>query len=542
MGLMKVHEAIARALADNGVDTVFGLIGEANLYLTNSYINDCGGKYVAAANEAGATLMALGYAALSGRVGVCTVTLGPALTNTMTALVEGVKASLPIVLLCGDTPVEDRDGIQSVNQREFIMATGAGIEQLRSARTVAQDVATALRRAIVERRPVVLNMPVDLQWQEVDYQPVRCQVPAPSMAPASGEAFDNAIGIIAAASRPVIVAGRGATAPQAKQAILRLAERIGAPVATTLKARDLFRDEPFNLGICGTLSNDTTTEILIESDCLISFGASLNILTTSHGSFLKGKRIIQVNSDSPDVGKFAPVDAGLTGDPAATADLMVHWLDEAEIPSSHFCDDNLKARLTEQTTSQIPEGEDGEGTVDFRQAMWRLDQALPADRVLVTDGGRFGRYTWKNFGASGPDSFLQTTNFGSIGLGMGAAIGASVADPSRTIVLVTGDGGFMNGGLAEFNTAVRYKSNLIVILCNDGCYGAEHLHFQRRGIDPAISLLDWPEFAPVAVALGGEGVTVRSPEDFALVEEALVRRRGPLLIDVKLDPARMPES
>jgi thiamine pyrophosphate-dependent acetolactate synthase large subunit-like protein len=164
---------------------------------------------------------------------------------------------------------------------------------------------------------------------------------------------------------------------------------------------------------------------------------------------------------------------------------------------------------------------------------------LPADRVVVTDGGRFMRQAWTTVKAPNPASFLTTVNFGSIGLGLSHAVGASFAANGRPTVLVTGDGGFMHGGLIEFNTAVRYKADLIVIVCNDGAYGAEHIHFTNRQMDPSQIFFDWPDFAPLAIALGGEGVTIRCAADFAPAFAAIASRRSPLLIDVKLDPDRI---
>ena len=537
---LKVHQAIARALIDNGVTTLFGLMGEGNLYLTDSFIRDFNGEYVSASNEAGAVLMGLGYSLVAGRVGVSTVTVGPAMTNTITALIQGVKSSTPLVLLAGDTALEDRDSIQSVSQRDFVIAAGAGFEQLRTPATVGQDIGTCFRRAMVERRPIVLNMPTNLQWADADYHPVRYRIPENSQMAPTGDELDNAIGIIAASRRPIILAGRGATSPDAKAAMLQLAERIAAPLATTVKAKDLFNGEDYNLGIFGTLSHPTATDTILQSDCIIAFGASLNMLTTSHGTFVKGKRVIQVNPEAPEVGKNVLVDAGLIGDPATTANLILRWLDEAEIESSQYRSEALRAKLADevQVFDKIPVSSNG--VVDFRYALWCIQKAIPAERILVTDGGRFTRHVWKTFVTPGPRTFIPTTDFGSIGLGFGYAIGAAIADKSKPVVLVIGDGGFMNGGLAEFNTAVRHSANLIVILCNDGCYGAEYLHFEKRGMDPGTSLFNWPDFAPVAVALGGRGLTVRSESDLKLAADAIAAGPGPLLIELKLDPDCMP--
>ena len=123
---------------------------------------------------------------------------------------------------------------------------------------------------------------------------------------------------------------------------------------------------------------------------------------------------------------------------------------------------------------------------------------------------------------------------------MAQAIGAAAAEPDRPVVLTIGDGGFMLGGLTEFNTAVRHRMDLIVVLCNDNCYGAEYALLRDKQMDPAISLFDWPDFAPIADALGGRGVTVRTVADLENVREAIARLDRPLLIEIKLDPAHMP--
>ena len=136
---MKVHEAIAHTLHEVGAKELFGLIGDGNLYMVDSFVRQGGGRYIRAVHEAGAVLMALGWAQVTGRIGAATVTHGGGLTNAVTPLVEGVKSRTPMVLLAGDTPMEDREHLQKVNQHEFVIATGAGFEQLRSPRTVALD-------------------------------------------------------------------------------------------------------------------------------------------------------------------------------------------------------------------------------------------------------------------------------------------------------------------------------------------------------------------------------------------------------------------
>ncbi|HKY82373.1 MAG TPA: thiamine pyrophosphate-binding protein [Sphingobium sp.] len=540
MSIMKVHAAIARALSDNGVETLFGLIGDANLYMVDSFVRDCGGRFISSANEAGATLMGLGYTNVSDRLGVVSVTHGAAVTNTLTALVHGVKARVPLLLLCGDTAVEDRENFQNTGQRDHILATGAGFEQLRSPRTIGEDVATCVRRALTERRPIALNIPVEFQWLDADYEARPYRASNTRLLVPESEDLDNAIGIIAAARRPVILAGRGAIDAEARSALIRLAERIEAPLATTLQAKDLFRGEAFDLGICGTLSQPVAVDALIEADCIIAFGASLNPYTLSHGAFSKGKRFVQVDADPAQIGRYLTPDAGVVGDAARTADLFLKWLNEAEIPASGARDAALADRLATASPWEGFSTPDPSERVDMPRIIQRLEQVFPQDRVLVTDGGRFLTEPWKNLRVPDPQQFLITLAFGSIGLGMGHAIGAALARPDAPILHVTGDGGFVLGGLAEFNTAVRHKLDIVTVICNDGAYGAEHIQFRNKNMDPALSMFDWPDFAKVADALGGQGFTVETFADLERALAAIETRDRPILIDLKLDPDDMP--
>jgi thiamine pyrophosphate-dependent acetolactate synthase large subunit-like protein len=372
-------------------------------------------------------------------------------------------------------------------------------------------------------------------WQEVEHKPVSFPAfSAPAMVP-EGEDLDNAIGMIASARRPIILAGGGAAG--ARDALIRLADRLEAPLATTLKAKGLFNGHPYNLDIIGTLSTPATYDAIAKADCIVCFGASLHHFTTDKGKLMKGKRVVQVNDSVTEASKNFHADVALISDARLTADNIVHWLDEAEIPPSGFTRDLDMAALTFH-----PPGRTGAkpGKVNFVQALQRLDEALPKERILTTDGGRFMTEVWCRISAPNPQSFIVTANFGSIGLGLPEAIGAALADSSRPVVLFTGDGGFMMGGINEFNTAVRLGLDLIVIVANDSAYGAEHIQFIDRAMDPGLTQFDWPPFADIATALGGLGISVQSADDLERAIEALNTRDRPLLIELNLDPEDVP--
>lgn len=530
------YQSIARALKDHKVDTLFGLMGDANLFFADSFVRDCGGTFVPAAHEGSSVLMAFAYAHISGKVGVATVTHGPALTNCVTALTEGVRGNIPIVLLAGDTPAANPRHLQSIDQREVVKSTGAGFVQLRLPETASQDFAQAFYRAQVEKRPIVLNMPADYMWEKTAHTPVGyTHFETPAYAP-EGSVLDEAVGMIASAKRPLILAGAGAC--DARENIIKLANRLEAPLATTLKAKGLFNDHPYNLDIFGTLSTPATYDVIGKADCIICFGTALHEFTTDRGKLIEGKRIVQIDNKDKAIGLSVHPDAALVADSALTADNFVYWLDEAEIQPSGFTRELDSEELTQHAPHKSRNF--AEGTVDYVPAIEWLEKTLPKGRIVVTDGGRFMTEVWCRISVSGPKSFVPTANFGSIGLGLQEAIGAGVADRSRPVVLFTGDGGFMMGGINEFNTAVRLGLDLIIIVCNDAAYGAEHIQFLDREMDPELTTFEWPSFAAVATALGGTGLQVRSMADLETATKQLPDRKGPVLIELCIDPHDVP--
>lgn len=539
-----VHELLADSLAAHDVSHLFGLIGDANLFMVDAFIRAGRGAYVPCTHEASAVLAAIGFAQASGQTGVATITHGPALTNVITALVEGVKGCIPLVVLCGDTPPGDLEHLQKVDQRELIKATGAGFVELRSAATAMLDVARAFRQARIELRPVVLNMRVDLQWEKITATPPPVLPAAPMRVTVTeDDRFDDAMGMIASARRPLIVAGRGATGPQSRAAILDLARRLEAPVATTLKAAGLFHGEAFDLGVFGTLSTPVAVEAILQADCIIGFGASFSKQTTASGSYLQGRRIVQVLGDMRE--NCRRTDAGLLllGDPALTARRMIDVLDQAEIAPSGNADAGLHQRLQNQAAAfaaPMPFRATTPGTVDFFPAMRALATALPENRVLVTDLGRFVTSAWKAFPPSAAGDFVYTAHFASIGLGLPEAIGAAHAAADRTTVLVAGDGGFLLGGLSELHTAIKQNLNLVVIICNDGSYGAEHIQFTRRAMSPSISMIEPPEFTAIARSMGAVAVRVCGPGDIQTALDVIAARNGTVLIELMLDPDTIP--
>lgn len=543
---MKVHDVVAKTLRDAGVDVVFGLVGDANLYMMESF-RLRGGRFVPVANEAAAMLCAAGYAAIGDRLGVGSVTHGPGLANTAHSLYELVKRRSPSVLIAGDTARADRDNFQDIDQRALVVATGARFVEARAVETVAADLVEAMRIAVRDRMPVVFNIPVDFQWADAEPLSVIPRIEEPQRVAPDSDRIEQAVGVIASARRPLILAGRGALA--AKEELLALAEATGAPVATTVQARQLFQGVPTDVGIFGGLATDTTTEVNLESDCIVAFGASLNRWTTADGSLLQGRSLVQIDLDPAVPGMRAPATVSIVSDSAAAADAMRAAWRDAELPPSSFADETMISRLeagrerrsaaaTTRRHRELEREQTGQrpvDSVDLEVAMRLLDDLFPSPRTLVIDAGRQCVTALGMLRVEHPAHYVHTIHFGSIGVGVPYAIGAALAEPSRPTLLVCGDGGFMLGGIGEFSTAVRLGLDLTVVVFNDSSFGAEHVQLVRKGFDPALSLFEWPDLADVAFSLGGIGETVTSIESLERALAANAERRGVRLLNVLLD-------
>ena len=533
MTTMKVYEAVAHALVDAGQELVFGLLGDGNMQYCALY-QDLGGRFFGAIHEGSAVSMADGWARETDRVAVVSVTHGPAVTNTITALTEAVRAGTPILLLTGDTP-ERRDFVQHIDLPTAASLAGATYRKVLRPEHAGDDIARALRHVAVTRTPMVLDVPQPLLNQDTDYHPSRFARALPAVPAAAAEDLDTALGIMATARRPVVLAGAGAVRSGARDELVALAEALGAPLATTLLAKDYFAGVPGHLGVCGTVSHDTAVDVLSSADCLVVFGASLNQYTAAHGDLVRGKAIVQCDADPTALGRHFPVDAGVVGDARTTAAAMRAMLKDADVVPTSFNTSGLQRRLAERDPRADFTTTAAEGFVDMRTAVLELDRLLPESRSVVTDVGRFMGAPWKYLHVAGGGRFHHTVNFGSIGLGLATAIGAAVADRAGLTVAVAGDGGVAMSYM-ELATAAREQLPLVVVVLDDGCYGAEYTKLVEAGLDPAYSLLQSPDLAGVARSLGCHAVTVTSEDGLSEAAKLVAEGSLPLVIDVRADP------
>ncbi len=535
---MNVAEAVGHTLGRLGVDHVFGVVGSGNFHVTNALVGG-GARFVAARHEGGAATMADAYARLSGTVAALTVHQGCGLTNAMTGLTEATKSRTPLVVLAAEA-VQPRSNFY-VDQGGLATAIGMIPERVASAESAVADTVRAFHRARDERRPVLLNLPLDVQVLEVpDEQPVRTQ-PLPQPTSPSCADVQRLADALAAARRPVFVAGRGARSAAARDALSALAERTGALLATSAVARGLFHDEPWSLDVSGGFSSPLAAELITGADLVVGWGCSLNMWTMRHGNLIAADTTVaQVDSDADALGVNRPVDVGVLGDVAQVARAVGDIVTYLGHHSAGYRDRPLAERIaTELRWRDVPYTDDtADGLIDPRTLTLGLDELLPAERVLAVDSGNFMGYPSMFLSVPDENGMCFTQAYQSIGLGLATAIGAALAQPNRLPIAALGDGGALMG-IAELETVVRLGLPMVVIVYNDAAYGAEVHHF--AGGDHPLDTVVFPDtdVAAIGRGFGCDAVTVRHERDLGAVSDWVAGARSrPLVIDAKVTRTR----
>lgn len=534
---MKVYEAVAESLGRLGVEEAFGLVGSGNFHLIDRMTRHCGIVYHASRHESAAIAMADGYARVSGKLGVCTVHQGPGVTNTLTALAEAVKARTPLLLLAGDVATMAMYQNLDVDQDAVVASVGAGVDRIRDANTAAEDIVRAVRRAENERRPIVVSIPIDVQRQECEMEDLPTFVESEVSSPRpSREAVVEAVDLLESASRPVIIAGRGAVLAAARPRLEALGEQIGALFATSMMAKGFFSGSSFDLGVSGGFSSPLAARLLGETDLVLSFGASLNAWTVNHGRmFSPSARIVHCDLDAAAMGRIQPVTLGVVGDAAETAEALGEELAQRGLSLEGFRTNTVVEDIENFLWVEEFEDESTDETIDPRTMLVALDEALPGERTVAVDCGHFAGFAAQHLSVPDAAGFVFAEAFQGVGLGMGAGMGAAVARPDRLSVVVVGDGGLLMS-LGEIDSAVNLGLPVLVVVMNDAGYGAEVHHFRTLGLPVDLARLGERDFATIAESMGARGAVVRGVEDLEQWKEWVEKPEGVLLVDCKINP------
>ena len=391
---------------------------------------------------------------------------------------------------------------------------------------------------------VVLGLPLDVQGQAAGEPALPPPGDNDDARPAAAlPAIDGLVDALAAARRPVFIAGRGAArvAAAARPELAALAERCGALLAVSAAARGLFAGDPWYLDVSGGFATPLTAELVGNADLIVAWGSTLNMWTTRHGRLISaGTTVAQVDLNPAALGVNRAVDVAVCGELAAVARACSAELDRRGARSSGWRSPELRTRIAaEGRWRAVPYADDtGAGRIDPRTLSIALDDLLPAQRTLVIDSGNFMGYPSMFLGVPDAAGFCFTQAYQSIGLGLASALGAAIARPDRLTVAALGDGGFLMS-VSELTTAVRLGLPLVIAIYNDAAFGAEVHHFGPHG--HPLDTVTFPDgdLAAIGRGFGCAGVTVRAPGDLAGVADWLAGPRDrPLVVDAKVASGR----
>lgn len=534
---MKVYEAVAAGLAAEGCDTVFGVMGDGNMLLWSALGRGGRTAIVSARNEAGGVAMADGYSRTTGKVGIATVTCGPGLTQVGTSLMVAVRNRSQLVLIIGQIPAGAKNTEQRMDQRRFVEACGARFQDVTSVDNLAEEMAEAFYATRVRHCPVVLNLPIDLQERSFDWDfeyrsstthlPHRVEV-------LSEDALTAVLEKLVRAERPVIVAGRGARAAGAKEDILKLAERVGALLATSLLAKEWFAGEEYNVGICGTFATAPAEQLLADADFVLAIGAELGYYTAEGGLMFPSAEVARIDV------KAAPEEIGILpglyvcGDAKKAVEVLNEMLEARLIRKNGFRTAETRAVLN-APPHVFEKPTDG---LDPRLLARSLSAALPKGGVVTCGMGHFFSFPVMYMSLPEETEIQFSYHFGAVGQGLPLAIGVGVGNPGRPHVAIEGDGSLMMN-IQELDTVTRHKLQLVLIVWNDAGFGAEVHKLRAKGFDPRLAQWESPDFAAIGRSFGGDGVRIQSEAELGPAIEKGLKAGGLFVIDARVSPSTL---
>jgi acetolactate synthase I/II/III large subunit len=533
----RVADTIVDLLVQSGVDVLFGLPGGPVSPIHDALMDRDEIRTITTRHESGAMFAAAGYARTSGRLGVAVVTSGPGVLNAMTGLASAYCDGLPVLLLVGEVPrkVHGKGALQDGSAYGLnIVAMTGHISKLSAELGEPGQAALLVRRAITtalsgRRGPVVLTVPMDVALAPVVAPRITADTTLSHAIPV--QALDEVAMMLELGARPLILAGSGCRAGRAPEHLIRLAEKLGCPVATTPKAKGVFpEDHPYALGVYG-LGGHPSARTYIEDgvDILIALGTSLGDLSTDGWSkALQAPRaLIQVDVDARQIGKsYAPTHAVV-----ATAEAFLAGL----LARSHPVTRPAPGGVVRHELPSRPD------RIAPHVAVREIQAVLAEDAIITVDSGEHFLFATHYLETTAPDAFLVMTGLGSMGQSIGAAMGAQLARPDRTCAAICGDGCFAMNAF-EVATAVQQRLPIVVFVFNDQRLGMVEIGHQTvYGRKP-----DYPLAMDIAALAAGLGATVLRadrPGDILAIRDVIAGRTGPVVVEVRIDPdVRLPKK
>ena len=424
MSKLLVSDMLAKAFAAEGVDTLFTLMGDANMYWSATMSETPGVRVVHARHESCAVSMADGYARATGKVGVASTTCGPGFTQIMTSLTMAARANTPLVVFAGDAPIAAAWYLQQIDMAPL----GARDRRALRGHTPRRPPARQRARGLPRRRDRATPSGAERAHGHAERSPIRifptirrradlvpvAQRPIPDPA-----IVDRVVELIAKAEKPIIIAGRGATRSGARVELEALAELSGALLATSLLGKGLFEGNPYALDVAGAFASDFSRERFAEADLVIGVGAGLGHYTTEGGYLYPGAQVVQIDVNPRGHWQgLRTADLHVRADARAAADAIANRLRQRNIKRTGF----RTAEMARQIAADAPDRKEfpvQANTVDPRKAMLELDRVIPKDWDIVVGGGHYFSIAMTHLRGRPADKYHVINDFGAIGSGTG---------------------------------------------------------------------------------------------------------------------------
>jgi pyruvate oxidase len=521
-----------------GVKRVYGVIGDANLFLLNELSKQTEVKYIPCVHECGAALMASAEAKLTGRVGVCVATSGPGTANLLNGLADAALDQAPILAITGQVASSKFGTLtkQYINQQFLMAGITEQSELVIHPDTLPEMMLRSLTQASVYGKVTHIAVPKDLY----DKQVKGSVTPYPAHLHPKCQTEKNAVAraaeMMAAASRPVFYVGRGAQ--QADSQILSLAEVLEAALISTMPARNIFpNDHRLFAGGIGPAGSAAAYTLLSESDLIVMMGATW----WPEQYVPSDTSIIQIDSNPMQIGINHKVDLGIAVDLKDVVPQLLQQLGERSASSKEW-----KARiaaLKENWVKRITtecEAEDSATPIPPAAIMKILSDEIDADAVIAVDTGDHTLWFNRIFQVK-QQEILISGRWRTLGFAIPAAIAAQLIQPDRQVIAIAGDGGVVQT-IMEFQTAAKLELPIKVIVLNNSCYAMEKNRMEAAGFNTMGSELVNPDFSLLAQACGGIGLKARTVKELKSQLDKALKHPGPVMIDVSTADTKVPHT
>ena len=526
-------EIIVECLKEQGVDTVFGYPGGAILNVYDAlykYRDEI--THVLTSHEQGASHAADGYARATGKVGVCLATSGPGATNLVTGIATAYMDSVPVVAITANvgSPLLGRDSFQEVDIAGIVMPVTKYSFIVKDVKELASTIRRAFKIAKSGRPgPVLVDVPKDITGTAFEYEPETPEEISRETRNIRKEDMDEALELIKNARKPFIFVGGGCVISGASEEVRTLAHKIQAPVCDTLMGKGTFPGEdPLYTGMVGMHGTKASDLGVTECDLLIVLGARFSDRVTGNTkTFAHNAKILQIDVDAAEIDKNIIVDTSIVGDVREVLRELLAELPEKEHPEwiSHIQELKEKYPLrydhTQLTGPYIIE---------------KLYELTKGDAIITTEVGQHQMWAAQYYKYKEPRTLLTSGGLGTMGYGLGAAIGAKMGRPDKTVVNIAGDGCFrMN--MNELATAVRCGKQLIEIVMDNHVLGMvrqwQTLFYGKRYSSTILD--DSVDFVKLAEAMGAQAIRITRMEEVEPALKKALAAEGPIVLDCMID-------